>query len=84
MCGMMAVVEVDERYRIVLKAEVRRSFQVGRGDKLLLVAAGDELIVRKLPDNPSRRLSKLLEGIEFNREARGRAERWLLKQVESS
>ncbi len=75
---------VDDRHRIALRAEVRRSFPVRKGDRLLVIPAGDELIIRRLPERPEERLSELLRGIEFNRDARRRAERWLMREARGS
>jgi len=51
------------------------------GEKLYIVASGDILIVRKLPQNPTRQLSKLLGDFKFDREARRKAEEWLLRET---
>lgn len=78
----MAVVEVDERYRVTLPKEVRETFKVLEGEKLYIIALGDSLIVKRMPQNPPEALQRLLGEFTFDREARRKAERWLLAQVE--
>lgn len=77
----MAVVEVDERYRLTLPKEVREAFKVSEGEKLYIISIGDALIVRRVPRNPSEALRELLGDFTFDREARRKAEKWLQTQV---
>ena len=46
-----------------------------------MVAAGDTLIIKKMPPNPSELLDEILGDTTFDREARRRAEEWLLGQA---
>ncbi len=77
----MAIVEVDGRYRLTLPKEVRESFKVSEGQKLYIIPTEDALLIKKLPPDPSQALRELLGEFTFDREARGKAERWLLSQV---
>ena len=79
---VMAVVEVDERHRLTLPKEVRETFKLSERQKLYIIAIGDALIIKRVPQNPSEALRGLLGDLTFDREARRRAERWLLNQVE--
>jgi len=78
----MVIVEVDERYRLTLPREVREAFKVSEGQKLYIIAMGDALLIKRMPQDPSEALRKLLGEFTFDREARRKAERWLLSQVE--
>ena len=78
---MGVVTQVDERFRITLPRELRKLFPVSAGEKLYIVASGDILIIRKLPQNPAKQLSKLLGDFKFDREARRKAEEWLLRET---
>lgn len=77
----MAVVSVDERHRLTLPKEARDSFKVSSGQKLYIIATEDALIIKRLPPDPSEALRELLGEFTFDREARRKAERWLLSQV---
>lgn len=78
----MSVVDVDERYRVTLPKEVRETFNVCAGEKLYVIALEDSLIVKRMPQNPAEALQRLLGEFTFDREARRRAEKWLLARVE--
>ncbi len=80
----MSTVVVDDRFRVQLKAEVRKRFSVEKGDELLLVAASDEIIIKKVPKDLFRALSEVIGGVKFDREARRRAEKWLLSRASGS
>ena len=78
---VVAVVEVDERYRLTLPKEIREAFKVSEGEKLYKIAIGDTLIIKRSPKNPSEALRELLGVFTFDRQVRRKAERWLLTQV---
>jgi len=77
----MSVVEVDDRFRLTLPKEVRSTFKVSRGERLYVITAGDILIIKKVPEDPSKELDKLIRDLKFDRNARRKAEQWLLSQV---
>lgn len=77
----MSVVEVDERHRLTLPKDIRETFKMSEGQKLYIIAVGDTLIVKKVPRNPSEALRDLLGDLNFDREARRKAEKWLLTQA---
>jgi AbrB family looped-hinge helix DNA binding protein len=77
----LIIVEVDDRHRITLPKEVRENFNLSKGEKLYIIPAGDSLILKKIPKNPSESLRKLLGETDFDREARRKAEKWLLNQT---
>jgi len=74
-------VEVDDRHRITLPKELRDSINLIKGEKLYVIPAGDSLILKKIPITPSESLRKLLGEMDFNREARRKAEKWMLNQT---
>lgn len=78
---LLTIVEVDDRNRITLPKEVRENFNLSKGEKLYIISAGDSLILKKIPQNPSESLKKLLGETVFDREARRKAEKWLLNQT---
>jgi bifunctional DNA-binding transcriptional regulator/antitoxin component of YhaV-PrlF toxin-antitoxin module len=78
----MVIVEMDERYRLTLPREVREAFKVSKGQKFYIIAMGDVLLIKRMPQDPPEALRKLLGEFTFDREARRKAERWLLSQVE--
>ena len=78
---MSIVAQVDGRFRITLPKELRKLFPVSVGEKLYIIASGDTLIIRKLPQDLAKQLSKLLGNFKFDREARRRAEEWALKEA---
>ncbi|MBS7653181.1 MAG: AbrB/MazE/SpoVT family DNA-binding domain-containing protein [Candidatus Bathyarchaeia archaeon] len=80
----MSIVEVDEKYRITLPKEVRRSLVPLKGRKAYIVGAGDVVVVRILASDPSEALREILGDFTFDRRSREEAERWLLEQVRST
>jgi AbrB family looped-hinge helix DNA binding protein len=77
----MAVVEIDDRHRITIPKDIRETLSLSSNQKLYMVAAGDTLIIKKIPQNPSKSLNEILGDTTFDREVRRRAEEWLLGQV---
>jgi AbrB family looped-hinge helix DNA binding protein len=77
----VVVVEIDDRHRITIPKGVRETLNLSEKQKLYMVVAGDTLIIKKMPPNPSESLDEILGDIRFDREARRRAEEWLLSQT---
>ena len=78
---MSAVIQVDERFRVTLQRKLREVFPVSVGEKFYVIASGDVLLLRRIPRDPSSKLDELLGDFRFDREARRRAEEWLLKET---
>lgn len=78
--GKMSIVVVDERFRVIIPREVRRALKLSKGQRLYVVASGNEIIMRVIPKDPSERIKEILGDFEFNREERRKAEEWLLKR----
>jgi len=78
---MSSIIQIDERFRITLPRKLRRIFPVSAGEKLYIVASGDMLILRKVPQDPSSKLDEILGDFKFDRDARRRAEEWLTKET---
>ena len=76
----MSIIEVDERFRVTLPKAVRKGFKLAKGERLYVISAGDTVIMKRVPKDPSSKLDKLIGHIKFDRNARRKAERWLLKQ----
>ncbi len=49
---------------------------------IVLIPTEEGILIKSLKD-PLKRLSEILEGIEWGRETRKRAEKWLLQQKQS-
>ena len=80
----MALVQVDERHRLTLPKDVREKFRIVKGQKFYLVPSGDDLIMKPIPRDPAKKLDEILGDFTFDREARRRAEKWLLKETKAS
>ena len=76
------VVKVDERFRIILPRELRKPFPISVSEKFYVIASGDMLLLKKTRLDPSSELDKLLGDLKFSREARRKAEEWLLRKME--
>ena len=77
----MSIVEVDSRYRITLTSEVRKHLQVKKGQRVFVAPKGDSFVVIPVAEDTDAELNRLMGDIKFNREARKRAEKFLLAQV---
>ena len=77
----MAIVELDKRHRVTLPKEVRKHFKVVEGQKFYLVPYGNDLIMKPVPKDPSKELSKIVGDFQFSRKVRKRAEKWLLQET---
>jgi len=75
------IVEVGDSFEITLPSEISKVFPVSAGEKLYIVASRDVLIIRKLPKSPAEKLDELAGNVRFDKDARKRAEEWLLKQM---
>lgn len=80
----MALVQVDERHRLTLPKEVREKFRIVNSQKFYLVPSGDDLIMKPIPKDPSKKLDEILEGFTFDNQARRKAEQWLMKETKAS
>jgi AbrB family looped-hinge helix DNA binding protein len=75
---VLCIVEIDEKGRITLPKELRKSFKLG---KVLVVNAGDHVKLVPFPENPLQVLNGALNiGNPFN-EIREEAERLLEKEA---
>lgn len=80
----MSVVEVDERFRLILPKEVRKSLLPLEGRKVYVVGGGDTVMLKILPQDPSEALREVLGDFTFDRRAREVAEKWLLERARST
>jgi len=78
---LSTVVQVDERFRVTIPRKLRRVFRMSVGERLYVIASGDVLLLRRVPQDPSRRLDELAGDLKLDREARRRAEEWLLREA---
>ncbi len=76
----MAIVRVDDSFRIVIDKATREATQLKKHQKVLLVPEGARIILFPLPDKPDVELAKILRDISFDREAREKATKWLQEQ----
>lgn len=72
---------MDQRYRVTIPKEVRKTFRIIKGQKFYLVPYGDDLLMKQVPMDPARKLNEIIGDFKFNRETRRKAEKWLLDQV---
>lgn len=75
------VVEVGDSFEITLPSGISEIFPVSPGEKLYVVASRDVLLIRKLPRDAAERLDELAGDIAFDKEARKRAEEWMLRRM---
>ena len=78
----MELVEVDERYRVTIPKEVRKSFKIVKGQRFYLVPNGNDLLMKPFPADAASRLDEVVGDFKFGREARRKADKWLLQQVD--
>ncbi|MHB1867956.1 MAG: AbrB/MazE/SpoVT family DNA-binding domain-containing protein [Nitrososphaerales archaeon] len=77
----MTLVRLDRRHRVTLPKEVRKRFRVVEGQKFFLIPSGDDLIMKSVPKDPSKELSKIVGDFQFDKEDRKNAEKWLLQET---
>ena len=77
----MEVVEVADKYRITITRSVRNVVPIKIGQKVAVVPFGDRILVQPLPDKPEEKLAELTKGVEFSRQARRKASKFLVSQV---
>ena len=79
----MALVQLDRRYRLTLPKEVRERFRIVEGQKFFLVPYGDDLIMKAVPKDLSKEMSKIIGDFRFNKKDRNKAKKWLLRATQS-
>lgn len=77
----MSIVELDKRHRVTLPKEVRKRFRMVEGQKFFLVPYGDDLIMKPVPKDPSKEMSKIIGDFQFSKKDRKKAEKWLLQET---
>lgn len=77
----MPIVEMDGRHRVTIPKDVRRGLSMVEGQKFYLVQYGDDLLMKAVPKNADERLDEIIGDFTFTREARRKAEKWLLGQT---
>jgi AbrB family looped-hinge helix DNA binding protein len=77
----MAIVELDKRHRVTLPKEVRKRFRVVEGQKFLLVPYGGDLIMKPVPKDPSKEMSRVIGDFQFGKQDRKKAEKWHLQET---
>lgn len=75
----MKLVEVDERFRVTIPKEVRRSFKVVKGQRFYLVPYGNDLLMKPFPVDADSRLDKVIGKFKLDERTRRTAEKWLLQ-----
>ena len=75
----MSSTKVDERFRLTLPKNVRKSLKIRKGQPVYIIASGDTIIVKVIDEDPSEKLAKILGDFKFDRKARRRSEEWLLR-----
>ena len=79
---MIEITSLDSRGRVLISAKLRRMYGLKPNMRVVLIPTGEGILIRPLKD-PLKRLSEILEGIEWRRETRKRAEKWLLQRKQS-
>ena len=77
----MILLRMDRKHRVTLPKEVRKRFRMIEGQKFFLLPYGDDLIIKSIPKDPSKELSRIIEDFQFDREDRRKAEKWLLQET---
>jgi len=77
----LEVVEVADKYRITITRSVREVVPLKIGQKVAVIPFGDRILVQPLPDKPEEKLAELTKGVEFSRQARRKASKFLVSQV---
>jgi len=76
----MRIIELDDRGRLTIPKEVRRTLNMGR--KVLVVNAGDHLKVIPLPADPFKTLHGAFNTEKPFSELRRQAEKTVVKELE--
>jgi len=79
---MIEITSLDSRGRVLISAKLRRMYGLKPNMRVVLIPTEEGILIKPLKD-PLKRLSEILEGIEWGRETRKRAEKWLLQQKQS-
>jgi len=79
--NVLEVVEVADKYRITITRPVREVVPLKIGQKVAVVPFGDRILVQPLPEKPEEKLAELTKGVEFNRQTRRKASRFLISQI---
>jgi len=77
----MELVEVDERYRVTIPKEVRKSFQVVKGQRFYLVPYGRDLLMKSFPADAASRLDQVVGSFKLDVRTKKEAEKWLLQRA---
>lgn len=77
-CMGMKLVEVDQRYRVTIPKEIRKTFKIAKGQKFYLVPYGDDLLIKQIPMDAAQKLDEIVGDFKFSRKTRRKAEKWLL------
>ena len=75
----MGVVELDDRGRLTLPSEVRKSLQIG--ERVLLINAGDHVKLVPLPADPFKVLNGALDIDKPYQQLRDEAEKTALREA---
>ncbi len=76
----MALVQLDKKHRVTLPKKLRKKFRIIEGQKFYLVPYGDDFLLKPVPKDPEKKLDDMIGKIKFDREARRRAESWIVEQ----
>jgi AbrB family looped-hinge helix DNA binding protein len=76
----MAVLRVDDRYRVVLDKEIREKLEVEPGDRVLALASTDGVLITNLK---GKKFESLHPGFKF-REEEHEASRYLFGKAKKS
>ena len=77
------VVEVDNRGRILLNKRLRKKYNIKPGEKLLVIESEDGILLKSI-DLSLERLSEIMKDVRWSRDARRRAEKWLIEEAKRS
>lgn len=77
----MELVEVDERYRVTIPKEVRKSFKIVKGQRFYLVPYGEDLLMKPFPTDADSKLDWVMGNFKLDVQTKKEAEKWLLQRA---
>ncbi|RLE73568.1 MAG: hypothetical protein DRZ80_06100, partial [Thermoprotei archaeon] len=75
------IVKIGERYTVVIPKEIREKLGIKKGQLVRVSTDGRKIILEPIVENPFKTFEKILGDFTYDREARKKAEKELLKEA---